>query len=470
MNNSKLSGIFLSLSAAEIRQLEKFLNSGLVYTYTEQLTLFHKLKEKHTEPSGWNKEKIYEECFLNKKYDDKKMRYLVTDLTRNIEKFLVYLSSQNNSYLFNSQLAAELSKRKSEKAYRILYNQFRQESENTVVKDGDYYYYLFLNEHINLTAEIEKERRGEGTNIERVLDNLDKFYLAKKLQLCCEVYNVKNVMAINYKAFLLEEITSYLSKNSYDDSPIIQVYYKILMTLTQSDREEHFNDLRDLLLKHENVFGKNDLREMYQYVLNYCIKKINLGNIGFQRTLFEIYKIILENKVLLPDDRISQWDYKNIVTISMRLNEFDWTNEFIHQYKKFLNSEERENAFSYNLAYLYFNRKDYSKTLNLLQKVEFTDLYYQLDSRVIVLKTYYEQNSDEAFYYHVSAFKNFIQRNKLISDYQRTIYTNLIRYASKLVRYSGKRKKTEELKQQVEENRQVADINWLLQKINEELI
>ena len=468
MNNSKLSGIILSLSESEIEQFGKFLNSGLVYTYKEQFTLFTVLKKNYPDYGELEKEKLFSLCFPEAKYEDKKLRYLITDFTKNLEKFLVYTSSQNNSYLFNSQLASELSRRKSEKAYRSLYNQFKQESVNSIIKDGDYYYYLFQNEHINLTAEIAKEQRSEGTNIEKVLDNLDKFYLAKKLQLCCEVNNVKNVMAISYKAFLLDEITSYLSKNSYDDTPIIQVYYKILMTLTESEKVEHFNNLRTLLIQHEQVFEKNELREMYQYVLNYCIKKINQGDISFQRTLFEIYKIILDNKVLLPGDRISQWDYKNIVTISMRLNEFDWTGDFIHNYKKYLDPEERENAFSYNLAYLYFNKKDYSKTLNLLQKVEFSDLYYQLDSRVIVLKTYFEQHSDEAFFYHVSAFKNFIQRNKLISDYQRTIYMNLIKYSSKLVRYSGKRKKVEELKKQVEETRQIADINWLLQKISEE--
>lgn len=469
MNNSKLYGIFSTLTAVEIQQFEKFLSSGLVYTYPEQQVLFTALRKNYPDLSRLGKEQLFSMCFPGKKYEDKRMRYYITDLTKNLEKFLVYLASQNNSYLFNSQLAGELSKRKSEKAYRSFYNQFRQESQNSKIKDGEYYHYLFQNEHTHLTAEIVKEQRGEGTNLERVLDSLDKFYLAKKLQLCCEVYNVKNVMAIDYKAFLLEEITAYLSRNSYDDTPIISIYYRILMTLMQSEEEKHFDELRELLLEHESNFTKSELREMYQYLLNYCIKKVNLGNLGFQRTLFDIYKVILGNKVLLPEDRISQWDYKNIVTISMRLKEFDWTNDFIHQYKKNLGNEERENAFSYNLAYFYFNKKDYSKTLSLLQQVEFTDLYYQLDSRVIVLKTYFEQDEDEAFFYHVSAFKNFIQRNKLISDYQRTIYSNLIKYASKLVRHSGKKKKISELKKQVEENRKVADINWLLMKINEEL-
>src|SRR5436190_23071420 len=95
---------------------------------------------------------------------------------------------------------------------------------------------------------------------------------------------------------------------------------------------------------------------MYQYVLNYCIKQINQGNILYQKTQLDTYKIILKIGVLTHSGTISQWDYKNITTVSLRQKDFDWAKNFITVYKNYLSPEEKENAYSYNLANYHFHR------------------------------------------------------------------------------------------------------------------
>jgi len=206
------------------------------------------------------------------------------------------------------------------------------------------------------------------------------------------------------------------------------------------------------------------LREIYQYAMNYCIKKINKGNINYFKTLFELYKIILPKEILMPEKSLPQFDYKNIVTIALRMKELAWAKKFIEEYKPYLRKEERENAYIYNLAHWHFHSREYSKTLSLFQRVQFTDVYYQLDTRSIVLKTYFEQDDTDAFFYHASAFRTYIRRNKLVSDYQRTSYRNFIKYTGQLLRANGNMKKISAIKKELEEKKQVADINWLLQK------
>ncbi|MBC7861818.1 MAG: hypothetical protein IAF38_02515 [Bacteroidia bacterium] len=426
--------------------------------------MFGILKEdRHAE----EKEKIFSEIFGKIEFDDKKLRYLYTDLTALAEEFISVLGFLKENKLKQNILARELSERNCEKSYNTIYRHHREEKENEGIRDAEFYYFRYYFEHTHLSLEIARQKRKESTNIESVLDNLDKFYLARKLQLCCEVYNVKNVLSINYKAFLLDEILLYLSKNKYEDTPAIIVYYQILMTLLESENEKHFVKLRKLLLEYEGGFSKQELREMYQYVLNYCIKKINLGNLDYQKELFETYKIIIGNEVILLGKYFSQWDFKNIVTISCRLKEFGWAENFIRSNKEKLKTEERENAFIYNLAYLNFQNGNFSVARNLLQKVEFTDLYYQLDTKVILLKILYEQQDDDGFEYHTSAFKIYLKRNKLISDYQREIYLNLIKYTNRLLKAGSNDKKLKELKVEIEGNRQVADLQWLLKKVGE---
>jgi hypothetical protein len=124
----------------------------------------------------------------------------------------------------------------------------------------------------------------------------------------------------------------------------------------------------------------------------------------------------------------------------------------------------------YNLANWHFFRKEYKETLKLFREVEFTDLYYQLDVRAILLKTYFELSDDEPFYYQASAFRAFLSRNRLMSDYQRKIYRNFVRYIVRLLRDSGNQKKMQTLLEEIRQVRQIADFRWLEEKVLEELV
>jgi hypothetical protein len=61
----------------------------------------------------------------------------------------------------------------------------------------------------------------------------------------------------------------------------------------------------------------------------------------------------------------------------------------------------------------------------------------------------------------------FLKRNKKISDYQRLIYSNLLAFTKQIIQCGPSQKKLEKLKQTIEVKRQTADIQWLLEKIDE---
>ena len=467
MKAGKISGLIRALEPAEIPLFRSKLESGRGVTDKKLLSLFDGicplLRKAEEEP---DKRMIFKTCFPGEKFNDQQYRYLATDMVYRLEKFIAQRGFEKDQLLYAQVLKKELAARKAVKAYnahRLAFEEIKAGSDH---RDIPYYQHCYESEFIHLAKATAGMKRDEKSNIGEVVEYLDRFYLARKLQLCCEIFNVRNVLSVEYRVFLLEEILSHLRNKSYADTPVILVYFRILMTLLESENEDHFHQLRKLLKTHESKFKVNELREMYQYVLNYCIKKINLGNISWQKTLFEIYKITIENKVLMSEGHLSHWDYKNIVTISLRQKEYDWCRNFIEKNKTFLLSAERENAYIYNLANLYFSAGEYSRSLKLLQQVEFSDVYYQLDSKSILLKTYFEMEEKESFFYHATAFKTFLQRNKLVSDYQRTIYLNLIKFASRLLRAEGNKKKIDMLKKKVEENRNIADLQWLLRKLD----
>jgi hypothetical protein len=462
MKDSKLFELTKSLSAYELKGLGRYIQSPYINS-NRQVISFHQLISKHHpdyDPVSTDKKILFRQLFPQQKYEDKKMRYLFTDYTRLLEDFLVDESLHRNASMKEQILRKELAARNCSKSYRTKF----QTGIPHQTEDADYFLHQYQAEYTHLDLWTSRQKRKEDQNIEAVIENLDKFYFAKKLELSCAVQNYRNVLAMNYKNNFRDELVKLIQSHDYRNVPVISVYNQILLTLTEEGHEKHFDKLLEIILRHEHKFSLQQLREIYQYAMNYCIKKINKGSPGYFKTLFELYKIILPKKILLHEKFLPQFDYKNIVTIALRMKELAWAKKFIEEYKPLLRKEDRENAYTYNLAHWHFHNRDYSKTLSLFQHVKFTDVYYQLDTRSIVLKTYFEQDDADAFFYHASAFRTYIRRNKLVSDYQRTSYRNFIKYTGQLIRANGNSKKISAIKKEMEEKKQVADMNWLLQK------
>ena len=61
---------------------------------------------------------------------------------------------------------------------------------------------------------------------------------------CKILINRSNVLALDYDVLLLDEILDYLKKNKSKPNPAISIYYRVLMTLKESERESHYQDLK----------------------------------------------------------------------------------------------------------------------------------------------------------------------------------------------------------------------------------
>ena len=157
-----------------------------------------------------------------------------------------------------------------------------------------------------------------------------------------------------------------------------------------------------------------------------------------------------------------------MVTVGLRVEEYEWVEAFIERESAVLPEDFRQNAITYNQARLAFARSDFKQALRLLLGVEFTDVYYHLDSKSLLLKTYYELEDYEPLLSLIKAFRVYLRRNRKISTYQLTVYNNLIRFVKQLTRLKlGRNVSIEEIKLNVENTKQIADLSWLNQKVEE---
>jgi len=120
------------------------------------------------------------------------------------------------------------------------------------------------------------------------------------------------------------------------------------------------------------------------------------------------------------------------------------------------------------MARLLFAKNDFKKALRLLTTIEFTDVYYHLDSKSLLLKIYYETEDYEPLFSLISTFAVYLRRSKIISEYQRSIYANQVKHVKRLAKIkSGNNYSLTKIKQAIEQYPQVADIGWLKVKIAE---
>jgi hypothetical protein len=238
--------------------------------------------------------------------------------------------------------------------------------------------------------------------------------------------------------------------------------------LDGKDPEFHYRELVELLDRNGSQLPVPDLKDGYTYALNFCTQQVNTGKAIYLEELFGLHQVLLEKQLFLESGELSEWVYKNIVTVGCRLKEYDWVRTFIEEYQPLLAASSRLNAYNYNLAYFHYHRSEHEEALTLLRKVEFTDVYYQLNARIILLKSYFESGDFRALDYHLDAFRLFLIRNRKVSEERRRSGLRFIRFTRSLMKLVEVEKPSEkELSnfiEQLQSGPEVLNRSWLLEQ------
>ena len=473
MYKSKMIDMLRNFNTKELNKFSDYLASPF-FNKDNDLLLFYNHIKKYApefEVKKVDKEKLIKKGIPGLQITEKKLGYLMSDIVDHVEGFIKYNSYFANELEGYCNILRVYNKWENDKLFDQTLRTAKDFLEKDPYRNAPYFYkeYLLQSE-LNLFFDRQKKRAYDAS-LQKATDFLDLFYIATKLKYSCELINRQKLVATDYEVRLLKEISDHLREHSYDDYPSITIYYQILMTFVENDNDEHFGKLKKLLEEHTDKFPLDEAKDIYAYAQNYTIRKINAGNKAYLREYFNLSKQALEKNLLMVDGYLSPWTYKNIVIAALRAGEFEWTEQFIKSYKNKLNEKFRINAFNYNMGYLLFFKGQYGEALKLINQVEFTDIFYALDSRTMLIKIYYQMDEWDPMQSAIEAFKVYLRRNKTLSENVKVLYTNFLKYIDKLSRLTKRDKsKLNELKEKIEETKQVADLGWLQQKVEEKLL
>ena len=464
MDASKLWEWLEMLDGREKRRLQRFVQSPYFNANADLCRLLDLLLAGESDRA-----RLWKGLFPGESYDDLRLRHLGSDLLALCEQEMAIHRLQGQESLREVEVLRSLRTRGADRLYTFYARKYaRRQSATPPATAED-----FLQRHRSETEQnawLEQSANRAGTSrLQEALDHLDDFYILSKLKYACTALNNQKVVDQPLVLALMPALLAHVDARGEAAVPLVRIYRQLYHLLLHPDDAAAYAHLRDALDRALPDLPEEEARDLHAFVMNYCIGQINQGRADFLGALFDRYKVALARGYLLEGGRLSPWNYKNITVTGLRLSEFAWVEDFIQRYRERIAPEHRDNAYVYNLARLNFQRGRYGECLQLLQRLEFSDVFYSLDSRVMLLKVYYEQGEVRALDALIDSFRVFLHRNRLISDAHRTNYLNLVRFVKKLSRLRhGDRKRLAAIQAEVEATGQVADIGWLREKLAEQ--
>ena len=473
MEKSKLISLWRKLSVSERTRFGKFINSPFFNKHPAPIRLYEVLQTDYQ--AGWSKQQLSQKAFPQRVYDENWMNNMMSDLLQLLYQYLAQLQFEDKKHFKFQLLNEALQEREAMKDLAYGLRRFQQELQRSNKRSFEYYLALSRLEQQSDFFELSQQKRQFTPHLQQENDYLDVYYLCNKFRIACDMVSRQSIISATYDCSYLHELIAwYREREVWRENPILAVYYQALCMMQDRSDESHYLGLKKHLLKYAGLIPLDELRSLYTYALNYCIQKINTGKGSFYRETFELYQAMLESKTLFVNEHLSPWSYKNIVTTGIRLQEFEWTEQFIRRYKGALPERERGNALAYNLASIYFARGHYSKALRQLQNVEFTHQTYHLGAKIIQLKSYFELCEYEAFYSLIDAFRHYLRRNRSMSEYRIKANRQFLHYAKKIGQLADRRKTLSQrqlaerqlkLRTGISGSSEIANKEWLLEAL-----
>ncbi|MFK7806854.1 MAG: hypothetical protein AB8F74_03540, partial [Saprospiraceae bacterium] len=404
-------------------------------------------------------------------YNELQINNVISDLLQLGYHFLSTLHFERKEALAKNFVLEELLEREQTDLAKKVGRSFSQKLKKSDYKNYEHHQNQYQYHDKMVRYHLSTKMRSRDEHLQQQNDSFDLYYLSNKLRMACDMTNRNSTTSGYYQCHFLEELLPYYEANfsDYQNHPSLTVYYRILK-LIKDRKEEEYQFLKKYIPQQLVHFPKKELRIIYVYLQNYCVYQINSGHSHYYKELRDLYDVLLREEIIFKNGFLRQWTYKNIVTVGLRLSDYDWTEQIIQEYKHRLEPEERDNAVAYNLAALYYARRRYKPALQQLHNVEFTDTSYHVGAKIIQIKSYYELDETDALYALIEAFKKYILRNKKLVPYHKNANANFLRLVKKVYQLKvSKKRRTkanfEERKEKVvlllEELEPIANKDWL---------
>jgi hypothetical protein len=468
MRKSKLIELLQTFDAHEWHRFEDFIASPY-YNKNETVSrMFHFLKDQYP-AFDFSKENLLAATYPDKRPEEAKLGAVMNLLLKLAEQFLAIESFQKEGEKQNMTALSIYSDRKLQKHYQFLYKKLCEKIDakpvNTTVLLEK-----FRLEEIGLLHFVQQRVRRFDPSIQRAYTSLNAFYYVQLLKYTCNFLSSSEVVSGDFSASPVSKaIISMLLASKASHPPLLEIYLSIFQTISTEapENDNHFEKLMALIGSYQDEIERKEMREIFLFAINFCAKKVRKGVKKYTPLVLKIYEDGIRSGALFENGYLSHWTYTNVVKLGLYQKKFEWTANFIHQYKDDLPPDSYSDAFHFNLAELYFYQGNYNEVLSHLHQLQFSDTFYKLGSRIILIKSFYEMDEMESLLSLLASFSVFLKRNKEISPAHQKTCLNFCKLLHQILKRN--QKNWAQLIEEIKTVQPLAERAWLL-KVGEETV
>ncbi|MCE7921490.1 MAG: hypothetical protein DYG98_00370 [Haliscomenobacteraceae bacterium CHB4] len=474
MHNTPLFRVLQSLGKRERAELTRWVESPFVNRRPEVARLcahLCQLLDKDAPGEAYRKTVLWNYLTLpnpqspinQSSYDDAAMRHTMSFLFRTVKQWLAYREWAQDDTAINLHLVRTLRKKGLTKVFAKEFKNFGS-SKSLIRQSIDFHLVQYQIQFEHWEAE-HRTGRAETRQLESASAAFGAFVASSALRHGCAALDQSHDGFFPENLDFLPETLAAVEAGRYGDVPAVQIYFHCFR-LMQSDAEMHFQALKNLLALHTDLFPPEEIRDVYMVAVNFCIRQLNTGAREYVREAFDLYRSGLQRGIILDNGLLPKATYQNIMLLALALDEWQWARQFLENYRTSLAAGERHNAYHFNLALWHFRRKEYAQAQEILRRVEFRDVHYNLDARRMMVRMYFDTGEVAALESLLHSFRIYLQRHRNIG-YHRELNFNFVRCVHRLLQLEpGDEASRQKLHLKILNEKYLAEREWLLEQTN----
>lgn len=473
-----------TFSRKEMSEFGKFVKSPFFNNQSTLIRLYNELIKHYPEFSSEDisREKLFNKIKPGGEFNDSQFRKYFSNLYKLAEEYLNYIENNSVHKRKNINLLYQFDKRNLNELYNRIISKNLVDKQNNNFITNDYFYKMYSVEELKFIHHIRLNEQ------DKVLPDMIKShqYVILHLMLVTTVFN--NILLVNKKLFkgngenkYFEDFIKFfeieeIMKNFESDGEEIKLFSELCsvdIKLSQDSTDsENLNLMKELVFKMSGYFNKNLLYTFISHLNIYYFINLNTGNTNYEKELFGNYKYMIE-KGLYEDEGqkfMNYSEFRSILLIALNLKEYSWAENFINEFGKCFNQDNREKYINYSLALLKFEMKEYEESLCFLSKIKPVEIFMKLDVNVLLALIYYEKNYTDSADSISEAFKRYINSNNSLSEEVKSGHLNFLRFYKIILKFRDNNTGKNELlnfKKEITENRFLRRRNWFLEKTEE---
>lgn len=480
MEKSKLVIILGTFSKTELRDFEKFVSSPFFNKGRNYLPFLKLLTKLHPNYEGKNiaPEYIYSKLHPGKQFNKQIIWNQTSALLGLAEEYLAYINTKKKKYPKLASLAEEYTSRR----LNSYYLKTLEEMNKLIDKDGiDKDFFLKKAAYENSMVTYHQIEDMQHMLCQNVLEEgkwVILGFLQQLARITCDlhsnafmynaVYDI-NIPSEFLKNINLPKIIEYSYNKKYEYAWLIEIYYCVILTVTDKSNTANYYRLKELFGEHSGKLSVYEKGKLIITLSNFCIMATNDGVGDFSKELFEINKLELKESLAFTEKSSSKITFIQILRNSLFFNEIEWAKEYVEENICKLKPAHRKSMYALAYAFIYFKLKEHDKVLENLNKVKFIDVRDKLNVKSLLIRTYLEMKDFNSLMYQIDSARHFLNSNPSINEKTKKNHILFLSFVTKFISAieDNDKLKLEFFKNEVNKEQTLINKGWFNKHIDE---